>query len=256
MRYTNIYMDEKSFEASSWVRYYFLARDFLAFGLGFSVTVLPPSPFAGVSDREIFAMLFSTFVSTKRNLEARPRVTIPPRRFDSGISPMGNSRHSSTASNLRFFDEGFSTTVSVEVTDAERTWTPSAGSTNVSAEDCEVDRFREWDDDVEDIVQGTGAVDDNKRDGVEVGEGNEGGDLVDGVVFSRFRELALVAGGLSSWIWAPMEVASDAADDEGFDSILARLARSSVRGSCVSMTFLAPRRVRFNWGSLSSGRLK
>ena len=94
---------------------YFM-RDFLvALALGFSATVLPS--FAGVFEREIPAAFFSVFVSTKRDLEARPRVTIPS---SSAISPGTDSRHSSTISNLRFFDKEFSTAVSVEATDPER----------------------------------------------------------------------------------------------------------------------------------------
>ena len=57
------------------VRDYFFTRDFLALALGFSAIVLPS--FVGIFERENPVALFSVFVSTKRNLEARPRVTIP-----------------------------------------------------------------------------------------------------------------------------------------------------------------------------------
>ena len=69
------YMDEKKGPLSlpNCVRDYFFTRDFLDLDLGISATVLPS--FVGVFEREI--PLFSLFVSTKRNLEARPRVTIP-----------------------------------------------------------------------------------------------------------------------------------------------------------------------------------
>ena len=183
-----------------------------------------------------------------------------------------DSRHSSTTSNLRFFDKEDSTAVSVEVTDSERNCTGSE-STNVSIEDCEIDRFRKWEDVAEDMSQAPGAIKvagDNKMDEVigrmasssaeeRVGEECEvGGDLVDGVGFRRFLDLGLaLIAGPSSIIEALTEATSDAAPDvegdEGFDSTL---ARSVEHGTCVSRTFLPPRRVRFNGGSLSSGRLK
>lgn len=244
---------------SNCVRDYFFTRDFLALVLGISAIVLPS--FAGEFERDVSVTLFSVFVSTKRNLEARPRVTIP------SISLGSNSRHSSITSNLRFFDKEFSTAVSVEVTDSERNWTGSE-STNVSIEDCEIDRFREWEDVAEDMSQAPGAikvVGDNKMAGrmasssAEEGVGEEseaGGDLVDGVGFRRFLVLTLIAGP-SSTIEALIEATSDAAPDvedgEGLDSTL---VRSAERGSCVSRAFLPARRVRFNGGSPSSGRLK
>ena len=91
----------------------------------------------------------------------------------------------------------------------------------------------------------------------EEGAGEESvrakGDLVDGVVFCRLLELALIAGP-SSVIEVLIEATSDEAPDvegsEGFDSALAE------HGSCVSRAFLPARRVRFNGGSPSSGRLK
>ena len=91
------------------------------------------------------------------------------------------------------------------------------------------------------------------------GEESEiGGDLVDDVGFRRFLEVALVAGP-SSVIKALIEATSDAAPDvegaEGFNSTLARSAEHGPR-SCVSRAFLPARRVRFNGGSPSSGRLK
>lgn len=83
-----------------------------------------------------------------------------------------------------------------------------------------------------------------------------GGDLVDGVGFRLFRELALIAGP-SSVIEALMEATSyttpDVEGGEGFDSTL---TRSAEHWSCVSRTFLPARRVRFHGGSPSSGRLK
>jgi hypothetical protein len=108
---------------------------------------------------------------------------------------------------LRFFDKEFSTAVSVEVTDSERNCTGSE-STNVSIEDCEIDRFREWEDVAEDMSQAPGAINvvgdsDDKMDEAigriasssgEEGVGEEskvGGDLVDEVGFRRFLELAL-----------------------------------------------------------------
>ena len=261
-----LYGRNRSFESSNCVRGHFFTRDLLALDFGISATVLPS--FDGVFEREI--SLFSVFVSTKRNLEARPRVTIPSSWCDSAISLGSNSRHSSTTSNLRFFDKEFSTAVSVEVTDSERNCTGSE-STNVSIEDCEIDRFREWEDVAEDMSQSPGAIKvagDNRMDeaigrmassSVEEGVGEEreeGGDLVDGVGFRRFLELALIAG--PSSIIEPLteatsEATPDVERDEGFDSTL---ARSAVHGSCDSRAFLPPRRVRFNGGSLSSGRLK
>lgn len=89
----------------------------------------------------------------------------------------------------------------------------------------------------------------------EESEGEESG-LVDGVGFRRFLELALIVGP-SSVIEALIETTSDATPDveggEGFDSTL---ARSTEHESCVSRAFLPARRVRFNGGSPSSGRLK
>jgi hypothetical protein len=173
---------------------------------------------------------------------------------------------------LRFFDKQFSTAVSVEVTDSERNWTGSE-STNVSIEDCEIDRFREWEEFAEDMSSqahgATKVLGDNKMDestgrmasssteeGVE-GVGEVRGDPVDGVGFRRLLELTLVAGP-SSIIEVLTEATSNAAPDvvedgEGFDSTL---ARSAGPGSCVSRAFLPARRVRFNGGSSSSGRLK
>lgn len=91
-----------------------------------------------------------------------------------------------------------------------------------------------------------------------VGEENEraGGDLVDGVAFRRLLELDLIAGPFSAieaLIGASSDAAPDVAGGEGFDSTL---ARSAEHRSCVSRAFLPARRVRFNGGSPSSGRLK
>ena len=71
----DLYGRKRPFEFSNCVRDYFFTRDFLALDLGISATVLPS--FAGVLEREVPVELFSVFISTKRNLEARPRVTIP-----------------------------------------------------------------------------------------------------------------------------------------------------------------------------------
>ena len=94
--------------------------------------------------------------------------------------------------------------------------------------------------------------------GEGTGEENEraGGDLVDGVVFRRLLELVLIAGpssAIEALIEATSDAAPDAKDEEGFDSTL---ARSAEYGSCVSGAFLPVRRVLFNGGSPSSGRLK
>ena len=114
----------------------------------------------------------------------------------------------------------------------------------------------------------TEVVGDNKMDeatgrmassAAEAGAGEEieaAGDIVDGVGFRRFLELVLIAGP-SSIVEALIDATSDAAPDveggEDFDSALARFAE---HGSCVSRAFLPVRRVRFNGGSPSSGRLK
>lgn len=133
--------------------------------------------------------------------------------------------------------------------------------------------------------QGSGVVNDNKKDevagrmassaaegeagredgtgkeegiGKEEGTGKEGEYLADGVVFNRVRELTLT-GGVSSCMGGPKATSDTVLDvdgGEGFDSTLARLARSAVHWSCVSIAFLPARRERFNGGSPSSGRLK
>ena len=126
-----------------------------------------------------------------------------------------------------------------------------------------MDRFREWEDVAEDMSQEPGSI---KVVGIdeatgrmasssaeeELGEESEaGGDLVDGVGFRRFLVLDLIAG-LSSVIEALTEATSDEAPDvEGGEDFDSTLARSDGHGS-----FLPARRVRFNGGSPSSGRLK
>ena len=104
--------------------------------------------------------------------------------------------------------------------------------------------------------EATGRMASSAGEGAGEESGRAKGDLVDGVVFCRLLELALIAGP-SSVIEVLTEATSNAAPDvEGGEGFVSTLARSAEHGSCASRAFLPARRVRFNGGSPSSGRLK